>query len=197
MNKERRGKDVKHEMGTGLNDYQESLNTQRITFTRASNINKTITQFDFKKLHAQCACDQGLTCFTFVSNEKKLKFNSNPPSYLIQLLFLKRTVSGTTSWRKFISYQLKDLYLPHNEGTIGLHHDFLFWIDMVLLSCFNDVMFLKSFQGKCFLFIGDLNLTMTKWKGYTPNYDRVYLYCCYLDIMLSLLRLSYTNLMID
>ena len=43
MNKERRGKDVKHEMGTGLNDYQESLNTQRITFTRASNINKTIT----------------------------------------------------------------------------------------------------------------------------------------------------------
>ena len=96
MNKERRGKDVKHEMGTGLNDYQESLNTQRITFTRASNINKTITQFDFKKLHAQCACDQGLTCFTFASNEKKLKFNSNPPSYLKQLLFLKRTVSGTT-----------------------------------------------------------------------------------------------------
>ena len=135
--------------------------------------------------------------FHFCNEWKKLKFNSNPPSYLKHLLFLKRTVSGTTSWRKFISYQLKDLYLPHNEGTIGLHHDFLFWIDMVLLSCFNDVMFLKSFQGKCFLFIGDLNLTMTKWKGYTPNYDRVYLYCCYLDIMLSLLRLSYTNLMID
>ena len=44
MNKERRGKDVKHEMGTGLNDCQESLNTQRITFTRASNINKTTKQ---------------------------------------------------------------------------------------------------------------------------------------------------------
>ena len=44
FHRERRGKDVKHEIGTGLNDCQESLNTQRITFTRASNINKTTKQ---------------------------------------------------------------------------------------------------------------------------------------------------------
>ena len=33
-------------------------------------------------------------------------------------------------------------YSPYNEVTVGLHHDLLFRHNVVLLSCFNNVVFL-------------------------------------------------------
>lgn len=45
-----------------------------------------------------------------------------------------------------------------NKVTVSFHHDFLFGHNVVLLSCFHNVVLLKRFQSKCSLVIGQLDL---------------------------------------